>query len=361
MNVILSILPTLVTIALISRFRALSESTQSPNLMPSEPRPLTDREFKLLAHEVCEQLAAGGKFKSQVTWKVCLSLIGVFSVVATLIGWSLSTQIHNFKNQASQLILVAKDKVEAEIKNKLQTDEITRIINKSANDQAKAIIDNSLNPSLNEFRAKIDKSSLDLDAKIHETSKTADENLYKLENQLKILSNRNQITALADTAISNGSFDAYLKLEALAKSEDSVVRTAAIAELVKVFQAYGPFAPSRIDSIKINAALLDPEKKDEKDLIPEDIIPKWSEVSDGLGRAKLAYLMESKVKQGSYKTAEFLISAIRKETHLESLKHLGIAFSRTAGVDLPGKLDQRQMLDWWKQHEMEFKKTDTDR
>jgi hypothetical protein len=328
------------------------------------PLPEGDAKTRILQNDIAEELSKNWRFKLQVIGISIISLFSAASVLFGILGWGfygfLKDQNEVLKKNAYQEIAQTKKAVEDEIKAQLQTKSVTEIINKSASEQAKLIINNALNPSISEFQSKFDKSSVDLNDKISQTSKAAEESLHKFDVQLKLLTTRNEITALADRAISDGDIEAYRKLNKLASSSDSSISSPATTELFAVFDAYSIFSPSRIKNIKYDAKLFNPQKTKQEDLSLEDIMPQWEHLKQPLGRAKLAQLMSAKVRRGSYSTAKFLAEAIKAETHLEVLRYLGVAFQRVTGHKEGGGLDQRELLEWWERNETNFKKTDTD-
>lgn len=192
----------------------------------------------------------------------------------------------------------------------------------------------------------------------------AQDSLESAKTELARLKRRNQLAALADKAIGEGSVSAYKELDKCSLSplsDDD--RNAISAEDVRVITAYSFAAPTRIGSLKINASTLNPMKRTEEDLSVADIMPFLSPTVEpnGLARAKLAKLLSTKVKAGSYKTAEAVATAIRNEDHLEAIKELLIVFRAVTGFQRGDKPDGRFTLEWWDENRRTFQTKDTDK
>lgn len=188
--------------------------------------------------------------------------------------------------------------------------------------------------------------------------------LDRAQFELRRLKDRNDLAALADEAISEGSVKAYKKLlDGRLKARSDEERRAIDAEEFRVIAAYSPGAPTRTGSMKINVRVLNPMKQKEDELTADDIMPFMSITveSNAIIRAKLAELLISKAKYGSYKTAESLIYAIRHEDHLESIKNLLQAFRRVTGYNNGDKPDGRLTLGWWDDNWRSIKEKDSDR
>ena len=183
------------------------------------------------------------------------------------------------------------------------------------------------------------------------------------KSELAVLKQRNQITALADAAISQGSVEAYIKLEDMVtKARLSDTRGPEEAELFRVFNAYTGFAPSRVGTVTLNAKVINSTKDKEEELTTEDMIPFLLTNRDFLTRGRCAKLISSVGKQWSYKTAETLIGAMKHESHLEVHRYLKAAFKHIVpDCKLEGPLDNSGIIKWWEENKENVRAKDSDK
>jgi hypothetical protein len=144
------------------------------------------------------------------------------------------------------------------------------------------------------------------------------------------------------------------------KTSEGDERNAVTSELFRVFQAYSIFSGvSRTSGIELKAHEINPTKNKEEDLEIEDLLP-LLKLDNALGRVKVAQLISKKAKRGSFKTAEAIVEGLKQETHLEAFKMLGSAFQAATGYEAQGRLDKRELLQWWEENKSRLKKEDTD-
>jgi hypothetical protein len=135
---------------------------------------------------------------------------------------------------------------------------------------------------------------------------------------------------------------------------------AVASELFRVFQAYSVFSGvRRTGAIELKVSEINPAKAKEEDLDIEDLLPLLND-SNPLVRVKVAELIYKKAKSGSFKTAEAIVSALERETHLEAFKVFDLVFQKITGREAGGKLDKRELFQWWEENKARLKKEDTD-
>jgi len=167
---------------------------------------------------------------------------------------------------------------------------------------------------------------------------------------------------LADVAISQGDVEAYRKLERITTSlESDEARNAALAELFRVYQAYSIFSGvSRTAGIQLNVPAINSHKSKEEELDVDELVPMLEE-AEPLARAKVAQLISKKgPKLKSFKTSEAVYKALKKETHLEAYKVLGGLLAQVTGQEAGGKLDKREIIDWYEKNRDRLRKEDSD-
>jgi hypothetical protein len=164
--------------------------------------------------------------------------------------------------------------------------------------------------------------------------------------ELRQLSQRNQLTAYADEAITLGSRKSYLELTNIAEtSKDAAQRYGAEAEVLRVrfFYATG----SRLGSYKLPTASLYPSSKtkSEEDLTAKELITLLLDQEKAWEvRSRSAYLMGEK---RGYDAATALVTAVRTDPSLDVIKEATYSFEEISGYRSPGAFEMQDLLDWW--------------
>lgn len=183
-----------------------------------------------------------------------------------------------------------------------------------------------------------------------------------MRSELARLQNRNELTALADKAISQGDVVSYNKLEELAStSPDQEQKSAALSELFRVYQFFSVFSGvTRTDNIHLNTAAVNPAKQKEEDLDAPELLRVLREAENPMARLRAAQLVVGKAKHGSYSTIVELESALRRETNLDAMQKIGHALAKVTGHDVGDKLDFRNLLKWVDENRGQLKADDPD-
>ena len=299
-----------------------------------------DPSFRVTCNEIAEQLSKSWRFKLQVIGIVALALFALAALTSGIVGWSifasLAKERQRFQEQAQRDIGNAKEALEIEIAEQFKKENVQKTMEAAAGKEAAALLQKSVEPSIKDFQQRLDTSREDLEKRFTQFNKVITKNEEKssanvesLRTELARLQKRNDLTALADKAISEGDVEAYRQLErmvGMAKGDES---NAAISELVRVFQTYSIFSGvSRTGGVHLNASEINPAKNKEEQLEIDDLLP-LLRIDNPLGRAKVAELIAKKAKRGSYKTEEVIAEALKRETHLEAFRQLAIAFRST--------------------------------
>lgn len=330
-----------------------------------------DPAFRVTCNEIAEQLSRSWRFKLQVIGIVAGTLFVLAAAINGIVGWnilaSLAKERQRFQEEAQHDIGAAKKAVEAEIAEQFKKENVQKTVELAAATEASSLLRKSVEPNIKVFQEKLELNTADVDARfekfnqlVEKTEKTVTEDVAALRIELQKLQKRNEVTALADRAISEGDVEAYRRLEELIDTSHGDEQNAVTSELFRVFQAYSIFSGvSRTGSIELNVHAINPTKTKEEELEIEEILPLLKH-DNALGRVKVAQLISKKAKRGSFKTAESIAEALKRETHLEAFKTLGQAFHAATGYQAEGKLDQRELLKWWEENKSRLRNEDTD-
>lgn len=259
-------------------------------------------------------------------------------------------------------------KLEALVADQFRNENVQRTVERAAGAEASRLLAKSVEPNIRSFQSKIDdvatrvdRRSQEIEGVVEKTKKAASD-IESLRGELARLKERNDLTALADVAISQGDVEAYRKLERMTSSlEKDEARNAALAELFRVYQAYSMFSGvSRTAGIQLNVPAINSHKLKEEELDVDELLPLLNE-PDPLARAKVGQLISKKgPKLKSFKTSEAVYKALKNETHLEAYKVLGGLLAQVTGQEAAGKLDKRETVDWYEKNRDRLRKEDTD-
>ncbi len=330
-----------------------------------------DPSFRVTCNEIAEQLSKSWRFKLQVIGIIAGALIVLAAAISGIVGWSISANLakerQRFQDQAQRDIGDAKKALEAEIAEQFKKENVQKTMEAAAGKEAAALLRKSVEPSIKAFQQTLDTSRDDLEKRfkqfndvVTKNEKKSASNVESLRTELARLQRRNNLTALADKAITEGDVEAYRQLETLMTTSKSEEMNAVASELFRVFQAYSVFSGvSRTGNVHLIVSDIDPTKSKEEELEIENLLP-LLRLDDPLARVKVAELISKKAKRGSYKTAEAIAEGVKHETHLEAFKALDLAFQAATGRAAGGKLDKRELLSWWEENKERLKKEDAD-
>jgi hypothetical protein len=249
--------------------------------------------------------------------------------VSGIFGLSISAMIKSqrqqFQQDARREITNARNGLEVEIAEQFKKENVQKTMETAAAKEAAALLKRSVEPSIKDFQQRLDTSRDDLDKRftqfnevIAKNEEKSSANVESLRTELIRLQKRNDVTALADKAISEGDVEAYRRLEKTAEIAKGEESNAALSELVRVFQTYSVFSGvSRTGGVHLHPSEINAAKNKEEELEVDDLLP-LLQIDNPLGRAKVAELVAKKAKRGSYKTAEAIAEALQRETHLEA-------------------------------------------
>jgi len=174
-------------------------------------------------------------------------------------------------------------------------------------------------------------------------------NNIKTSKELSELKIRDNLTSLADKAVSQGSREAYLNLKNIQFSPN---RNAAISEIAEIVSHWNSM--TRLKGIKL------PEKKLSNGVIEKEVDYTTKELieillfnSQSLFRGRSAQLLAS--RKENY-VPEALILAIFSDKHLEVVKEATSAFGRLTNFQSPDFFQPYNVWGYWLDNSEKIKK-----
>ncbi len=156
-----------------------------------------------------------------------LALITLISGVTGLSLWGIKVRLEK--------------KLEALVADQFKNENVQKTVERAASTEASHLLAKSVEPNIKSFQSKIDDVTTQVDRRSQEVddmaekTKKAAADIESLRGELARLKERNDLSALADVAISQGDVEAYRKLERMTDSlEKDEARNAALSELFRV-------------------------------------------------------------------------------------------------------------------------------
>jgi len=170
--------------------------------------------------------------------------------------------------------------------------------------------------------------------------------------ELEILEQRNQLTLLADDAITNGSRLAYDKLVILSKdtNQDKRMQDGAVAEIVRVKSFYA--SGVRMGAYRIPVQSLFPSSvlKSEEALKASQLVGLLTNLEKSWKvRARAAYLLGS--RRGGLPLCEYLVTVAKTDPNLDVVKECIVSFEQITGYRSKQQFDIADLEEWWVAYE----------
>jgi hypothetical protein len=305
-------------------------------LLAKVPR-VTDAEYRIVCNDIAEEVAKSWSFLVRV-------LVAMAILAAAFIG-VVGVTIHDMAKEERD---AAKDKIDAEIASQFKDDRVKALVEKAADDKAQQLLKSDVQPSIDAFNQHL-----------KDQSAAYDKEVSAVRDEVAALKARNEITALADKAIEDGDVASFHKLRDMAYSNPP--HQGAEAEFFRVMSAYSIFAPVRWVGSSLVVSHIDPSKTKQEDLTPEQLLFVINKAPEPQARGIAADLLANNAKPGSYSTIKALMDDIQNEQNLEVIRREKRALSKAApSFTDGGTVDAQDAIDWWKAHQADMQKADTD-
>jgi len=174
-------------------------------------------------------------------------------------------------------------------------------------------------------------------------------------SEISQLEERNQLTRLADEAITRGSRSAFMQLASIAEtSRDSSQVDGALAELLRVKFFFASGTRSAAYTLPMVTLYPSAKSKKEEKLTQKELVALLLDAEkDWQVRRRVAFLLGDK---RSYEVAEALAEAVRSDPSLDVIKEAVYSFEAITGYRSPDLFEMKDLLDWWDTNAPEVKK-----
>lgn len=261
-------------------------------------------------------------------------IIGGFSVLTI---YALFQIYDNVKNKSEDFITDS-------ITQKFAEPEIKNTLNEVAVNQAQKIIENNLNPSIQEATTYVNGKIESFEKDLQKFKDKYDSELKTLAKEVDYLKNRNVVLKLSDKAIATGEADPFEELENIYyNSKDTNIKMVALSEIFRVKNNFATM--TRIKGLEVKYTNPKTGKEfNEKEIPTEALIQGLIHEQHWQSRARIAELMrERKEKQ----VPEALLGAIKNDKYLEVRKKAMDSFESVTGFTSRDVFEYKPAKEWW--------------
>lgn len=240
------------------------------------------------------------------------------------------------------------------IKDKFSTAEISKTLTEVAENQAKNIINNTLEPSIKRATELIETRTASFETTLNEFTEKYDAESDVLAEEVQFLKNRNDILKLEDDAIATGLAKPYDKLfEMFVNPKTEQEKKWAQAAILKVKGQFGTM--TRMANTELNYTEPVTKQKFKDNEIPtEAILNDFHKINNWKHRGRALELLKSRKEFG---VPECLLSAM-KDDYLEVRKIAIISFEHITGYKGNDVFGDGGVLEnkWWNKNKVEVEK-----
>ncbi len=228
---------------------------------------------------------------------------------------------------------------------------IQEILQGVASNEAKSIIENTLNPEVAKMNELIAASRKELESEIAEvkqetkyfkdyiegTKLSFSKEYATLADQVNFLKQRNILTSLADEAISQGIASPYEELQVLPVGEQ--LQNAKLSEVLRVKNYYATM--TRIEGVSIVASEPDGRKTKDDEISTQILLKDLANNESWQIRARAAQLLKNRKEEI---VSEALLKAAKNDPRLDVRKLALDSFAIINDVKLPDVFDTQCVI-----------------
>jgi hypothetical protein len=273
-------------------------------------------------------------------------LVLIFGSLSLLGSISIIRLYHEVEKKSEEFITKS-------ITDKFAEPSINQTLNKTAQDKAGEIIEEKLNPEINNAKITIANDINSFNKELQQFKNIYNSKLKNLTGEVGYINSRNKLLKLGDNAIATGDANHYEELYKIYNSStDNDIKNNAIAEIFRVKSYYASM--TRIKGIDLKYTHSQTEKEfTEKEIPTEALIKGLKEEQDWKTRARTAQLLaQRKEKQVS----DALLDSIKSDKNLEVRKRAMDSFQNITGFKSNDVFDHKPAQEWWQEHKVETEK-----
>lgn len=284
-------------------------------------------------------------FKNEILKSLHKRLLKQLLVGLAIIGGIAGVSLWGIKGYVEQIAI-------KRISEQFKEPRIQELLQEVAQDQAKNIINNRLNPAIQKATLTIDQKINIFKTDLNEFKTSYEQELNELANEVKYLKKRNMVLRLRDKAISTGDAASLEKLEELYKStlaED--LKMSVQSEILQVKQSF--INTSRIKGIEITFINHKTGKSFKENEIPtEALIQALSENTKWQYRARAVELLKGRKEKN---VPEALLNTIQNDSNLEVRSKAIGTFESITNFKSRDVLDFKPVMNWWNKNNKDVK------
>jgi len=239
------------------------------------------------------------------------------------------------------------------IREKFAEPKITQTLNEVAQNEAKKIIEDSLNPAVLNATIQINKKIEFFEKDIQEFKNKYDLQLENLVKEVEYLKNRKEVLRLGDEAIATGKSAPFEELENIYyTSDDKDIKMVALSEIFRVKNQFATM--TRIKGVDVTYTYPQTKKEfKENDIPTEALIQGLKEAPTWQSRAKIAEILRGRKEK---RVPEALLDTIKSDDYLEVRKKAMDSFESITGFTSRDIFKYDPAKQWWETNKVNVEK-----
>jgi len=280
------------------------------------------------------------ELKNDIVKTLQKKLWGWFLVGLAVLGGVTGLSLWGIKCKTEQIVI-------NRITKQFEEPKIQEILKSVAESKAKEIIENRLNPEIENAKLTVNQKINSFEEDLTQFKEKYDIELTKLAKEIEYIKNRNEIFKLSDLAISTGDAEPFGKLESIYDtSSDEDIKMSALAGIYQVKEHFATM--TRTKGIIIKYPVPYANKVFEEDEIPTEAL------LEGLKNTKIwqyrARAMEILKYRKEKTVPEALLNTIKNDSNLEVRKKAMDSFQTITGYKSSDVFKYDPAVEWWQQN-----------
>jgi len=245
------------------------------------------------------------------------------------------------------------DYIANSITEKFAEPKIAQTLNEVAQNQAQKIIENNLNPAIQEATSSVNQKIEIFDKDLQEFKYKNYLELKKLAKEVGYFKNRNEVLKLSDAAIATGDAAPFEELGNIYNSStDEDIKMIALAEIFRVKNQFATM--TRIKGIDVKYTHPQTGKEFIENEIPtEALLQGLKKATPWQYRARIAQLLKRRKEK---QVPEALLEAIRSDKKLEVRKEALDSFQSITGFTSRDVFRYDAAKEWWEENKKDLEK-----
>ena len=283
------------------------------------------------------------ELKNDIIKTLQKKLWGWFLVGLAVLGGVTGLSLWGIKCKTEQIVI-------DRITKQFEEPKIQAILKEVAEKTAKDIIDNRLDPEIQDAKTTVNQKIGLFEADLQQFKDTYESEIERLSSEVEYIKTRNDILKLSDSAFATGEaepFEEIFNIYNTTEKED--IKMLALSQILRIKSTLANTTRVQISEVSYT----DPqtEKKYKNEEIPTNIlIQGLKDAENWQYRALIASLLKSRAEK---KVPEALLDTIQNDKNLEVRKRAMDSFESVTGFKSKDVINCSPAKQWWEENQVE--------